>query len=84
MDRAQLQDYEQMARRAGKELNASNYDTFLQLAELPSEVRGYGPVREQAAHAIQEKQRRLTEALDTGHATLIRTRQADSKETDLV
>ncbi|MCL1478887.1 MAG: hypothetical protein MH219_15850 [Marinobacter sp.] len=28
MDRAQLQDYEQMARRAVKELNASNYDTF--------------------------------------------------------
>src|SRR5690554_562597 len=51
MDRAQLKDYEQLVERIVRELDASNYDTFVQLAELASEIRGYGPVREQAAEA---------------------------------
>lgn len=84
MDRAQLKDYQQLVERIVRELDTGNYDTFLQLAELPSEVRGYGPVREQAAEAIQEKQMQLTRALDTGHPTLIRTQQTDTKEVDHV
>lgn len=84
MDRAQLKDYQQLVQRIVGELDSSNYDTFLQLAELASEVRGYGPVREQAAEAIQEKQVQLTKALDTGRPTLIRTQQADNKEADHV
>lgn len=84
MDRAQLKDYQQLVERIVRELDASNYDTFLQLAELVSEVRGYGPVREQAAQGIQEKQGQLIKALDTGRPTLIRTSQADNKEADHV
>ncbi|MGO1748707.1 MAG: indolepyruvate ferredoxin oxidoreductase family protein [Marinobacter sp.] len=84
MDRAQLQDYQRLVERIVSELDTSNYDTFLQLAELASEVRGYGPVREQAAEAVQEKQEQLTKALDTGRPTLIRTQQADNKEADHV
>jgi indolepyruvate ferredoxin oxidoreductase len=83
-DRAQLKDYQQLVVRIVSELGASNYDTFLQLAELAGEVRGYGPVREQAAEAVQEKQTQLIKALDTGRPTLIRTSQADSKEADHV
>ncbi|MGO1693367.1 MAG: DUF6537 domain-containing protein [Marinobacter sp.] len=84
MDRAQLKDYQRLVERIVSELETSNYDTFLQLAELASEIRGYGPVREQAAEAVQEKQEQLTKALDTGRPTLIRTQQADSKEADHV
>jgi len=84
MDRAQLKDYQQLVERIVSELDASNYDTFLQLAELASEIRGYGPVREQAAEAVQEKHEQLIRALDTGHPTLIRTSQVDHKEADHV
>lgn len=84
MDRAQRKDYQQLVKRIVSELDASNYDTFLQLAELSSEIRGYGPVREQAAEAIHEKQSQLIKALDTGRPTLIRTSQADNKEADHV
>jgi len=84
IDRAQLKDYQQLVERIVRELDASNYDTFLQLAELVSEVRGYGPVREQAAQGIQEKQGQLIKALDTGRPTLIRTSQAGNKEADHV
>ncbi|PCM45396.1 indolepyruvate ferredoxin oxidoreductase family protein [Marinobacter sp. ANT_B65] len=80
MDRALLKNYEQLVERIVRELNVSNYDTFLQLAELASEVRGYGPVREQAAEAVQERSIQLVKALDTGRPTLIRTSQADNKE----
>jgi indolepyruvate ferredoxin oxidoreductase len=84
MDRAQLREYQQLVERIVSELDTSNYDTFLQLAELGGEVRGYGPVREQAAEAVQEKQTQLMKALDTGRPTLIRTSQIDNKEADHV
>uniref|UniRef100_UPI003A927BDE indolepyruvate ferredoxin oxidoreductase family protein n=1 Tax=Marinobacter segnicrescens TaxID=430453 RepID=UPI003A927BDE len=84
LDRAMLKDYQALVNRIQKELNANNYDTFLQLAELPADVRGYGPVREQAAKAIRDKQQQLYKALDTGRPTLIRTQQADEKEADHV
>ncbi|MDO6440726.1 indolepyruvate ferredoxin oxidoreductase family protein [Marinobacter sp. 2_MG-2023] len=84
MDRAQLKEYQQLVERIVSELDASNYDTFLQLAELGSEIRGYGPVREQAAEAVQEKHSQLIKALNTGRPTLIRTSQADHKEADHV
>jgi len=79
LDRAMLKDYQRLITRIGQELDASNYETFLQLAELPADVRGYGPVREQAADAIREKQTQLVKALDTGRPTLIRTQQADKE-----
>jgi indolepyruvate ferredoxin oxidoreductase len=79
LDRAMLKDYQSLVDRIGRELNASNYETFLQLAELPADVRGYGPVREQAAESIREKQTQLIKALDTGRPTLIRTQQANEE-----
>lgn len=83
LDRALLHDYQNLVARIGRELTASNYETFLQLAELPADIRGYGPVREQAAESIQEKQTQLIKALDTGRPTLIRTQTTD-KEVDHV
>lgn len=76
LDRAMLRDYQSLVSRIGAELNTSNFETFLQLAELPADVRGFGPVREQAAENIKEKRSQLTRALDTGRPTLIRTQQA--------
>ena len=84
LERALLQDYQQLAARMTRELDASNYDTFLQLAELPADVRGYGPVREQAAAAIRDKQSQLVKALDTGRPSLIRTQPADTTDVNHV
>ncbi|MFW5823379.1 MAG: indolepyruvate ferredoxin oxidoreductase family protein [Marinobacter sp.] len=84
LDRALLKEYQALVSRIQEELNANNYDTFLQLAELPADVRGYGPVREQAAEAIREKQQQLHRALDTGRPTLIRTHLAEEKEANHV
>jgi indolepyruvate ferredoxin oxidoreductase len=81
LDRALLADYQQLVERIARELNAGNYDTFLQLAELPSEVRGFGPVREQAAEAIQAKRQQLLKDLESGRPTLIRAKHADEEET---
>ena len=80
LDRALLADFRQLAERIGRELSADNHETFLQLAELPADVRGFGPVREQAVEAIRERQQQLLKALDTGRPTLIRTKPADEKE----
>ncbi len=84
LERAQLKEYQLLTERIVRELGTSNYDTFLQLAELASEIRGYGPVREQAAKGVQQKQAQLIQALDTGRPTLIRTQQADVEEADHV
>ncbi|NVD35281.1 indolepyruvate ferredoxin oxidoreductase family protein [Marinobacter lutaoensis] len=81
LDRALLADYQQLVERIARELNAGNYDTFLQLAELSSEVRGFGPVREQAAEAIQAKRQQLLKDLESGRPTLIRAKHADEEET---
>ncbi|GAA0848797.1 indolepyruvate ferredoxin oxidoreductase family protein [Marinobacter szutsaonensis] len=80
LDRALLADYRQLAERISHELSTDNYDTFLQLAELPADVRGFGPVREQAVEAIRERQQQLLKALETGRPTLIRTKPAGEKE----
>ena len=77
LDRSLLADYRALVTRIPGELTADNYDTFLQLAELPAEVRGFGPVREQAARAIQQKRSQLLKALETGRPSLIRARQAE-------
>ncbi|MGF2736522.1 indolepyruvate ferredoxin oxidoreductase family protein [Marinobacter sp. DUT-1] len=80
LDRALLADYRQLAERIGRELDTDNYETFLQLAELPADVRGFGPVREQAVEAIRQRQQQLLKALETGRPTLIRTKPAGEKE----
>jgi indolepyruvate ferredoxin oxidoreductase len=84
LERAQLGEYQQLVERIVRELDTSNYDTFLQLAELASEIRGYGPVREKAVEGVQQKKAQLTKALDTGRPTLIRTQQAETEEVDHV
>jgi len=80
LDRALLADYRQLAERISRELSSDNHETFLQLAELPADVRGFGPVREQAVEAVRERQQQLLKALETGRPTLIRTKSADAKE----
>ncbi|MFO7530332.1 MAG: indolepyruvate ferredoxin oxidoreductase family protein [Marinobacter sp.] len=80
LDRTLLADYRQLAERIGRELSTDNHETFLQLAELPADVRGFGPVREQAVEAIRERQQQLLKALETGRPTLIRSKPAGENE----
>lgn len=40
-------------------LNANNYDTAITLAEVPAEVRGFGPVKEKAIKAAQLRAEQL-------------------------
>ncbi|SIQ14908.1 indolepyruvate ferredoxin oxidoreductase family protein [Marinobacterium stanieri] len=79
LDRALLAEYRELLNRLAKELNANNYEFALELAELPSDIRGYGPVREQAAEAAAEKRKHLVKAFETGQATLIMVAQAEEK-----
>ena len=58
-------EYEATFRRHLPELGTSNYDTILALAELPGEMRGFGPVKAKAIEACEEKRRDLLSMLNT-------------------
>ena len=75
LDKQLLKDYQQLINHLVKALDKNNLGTYIQLAELPSEIRGYGPVREAAVEAIQEKQQSLWTAVSKGKARLIPTQQ---------
>ncbi|MET4162652.1 indolepyruvate ferredoxin oxidoreductase [Marinobacterium sp. MBR-111] len=79
LDRALLAEYRELLGRFAKELNASNYSFALELAELPSEIRGYGPVREQAAEGVAQKRTLLMKAFETGQATLIKLAKTEEE-----
>jgi indolepyruvate ferredoxin oxidoreductase len=49
LEREWLARYEHIVERVVAELDASRFDIALELAELPREVRGYGPIKSAAA-----------------------------------
>ena len=77
LDRVLLADYQALLARFASELNPNNYTFALELAELPADIRGYGPVREQAAEANSVKRQHLLTAFETGRPTLIKVTQAE-------
>ena len=79
LDRALLAEYRELLNKIAHDLNTGNYEFALELAELPSDIRGYGPVRELAAEAAGEKRKHLLKAFETGQATLIKVVQAEEE-----
>jgi len=61
LERALLADYERVIERVVAELDDARFDTALELARLPSEIRGYGPIKRQAAERAAAVQKRLLE-----------------------
>jgi len=78
MDKRLLKNYQELIDCLVKELNMNNWSAFIQLAELPAEIRGYGPVREAAIVAVQEKQQLLLTGITAGKAVLIPVHQINS------
>jgi len=77
LDRALLAEYRELLKRIAIDLSDDNYAFAIELAELPADIRGYGPVREQAAQAAAEKRAHLLKAFETGQPTLIKVAQAE-------
>jgi indolepyruvate ferredoxin oxidoreductase len=56
LDRALLSDYEAVVNELLVKLKARNFDLAVKIVALPEQVKGYGIVREQAAHAMRAAQ----------------------------
>ena len=63
LERKLLADYESRLENLDSTLNAENYAQLIELMSLPQQVRGYGPVKHQAAEKIQTRQQALLNPL---------------------
>jgi indolepyruvate ferredoxin oxidoreductase len=61
LERALLSGYEQLLARVTAELDESRFEIALELARLPGEIRGYGPIKRAAADRAAVIQRDLLE-----------------------
>jgi indolepyruvate ferredoxin oxidoreductase len=59
MERALIDDYRDSMKAILSDLTTESYEDALQLADLPKELRGFGPVKHASATAYQEKQTAL-------------------------
>ena len=55
MERALIDDYRDGIKAILSDLTTESYEDALQLADLPNEIRGFGPVKHASATAYQEK-----------------------------
>lgn len=55
MERALIDDYRDGMKAILSDLTTESYEDALQLADLPNEIRGFGPVKHASATAYQEK-----------------------------
>jgi len=66
LDRRLLADYEALIDQLLAGLKAENLHTAVALARLPEEVRGFGPVREDAAEKAEKRKQQLLEEFKSG------------------
>jgi indolepyruvate ferredoxin oxidoreductase len=59
MERALIDDYRDSMKAILSDLTTESYEDALQLADLPKELRGFGPVKHASATAYQEKRTAL-------------------------
>lgn len=56
LERQLIKDYERLIETVLSDLEAENYSTAVELATLPEQIRGYGPVKQRhVAHAKQRE-----------------------------
>jgi indolepyruvate ferredoxin oxidoreductase len=61
LERALLADYERLIERFVADLDDARFEIALELARLPNQIRGYGPIKRQAAERAAAVQKRLLE-----------------------
>ncbi len=61
-ERRLIADYFQLVEKLGREMSAEKLALAIQLAELPAEIRGFGPVKAAAMERAAERQRQLLSA----------------------
>src|SRR5690606_38575333 len=59
LERALLGDYESLLERFAAELDEDRFEIALELARLPSQIRGYGPIKRRAAEQAATVRQRL-------------------------
>jgi indolepyruvate ferredoxin oxidoreductase len=74
LERQLLGSYESLLDRVAAELDDARFDTALELAQLPKQVRGYGPVKSAAAAKAREAEQKLWEKWAAPAATEVRAR----------
>jgi indolepyruvate ferredoxin oxidoreductase len=62
LERELLARYERLVERLIAELDDRRFDIALELARLPADVRGYGPIKKAAAERAAEREKKLVEA----------------------
>jgi indolepyruvate ferredoxin oxidoreductase len=63
LERELIAEYEATVDLLIKELKPSNYTAAVALAELPEQIRGYGPVKERALAKVREQEKQLRNRL---------------------
>ncbi|SFX05576.1 indolepyruvate ferredoxin oxidoreductase family protein [Marinospirillum alkaliphilum] len=71
LDRQLLTDYQQLLDDLLQGLKPDNHTTAVALARLPEEIRGFGPVREAAAHQVQARKEKLLREFREGKTTTL-------------
>ena len=63
LERELLARYEALLDRIADEVDESRFELAVELARLPKQVRGYGPIKSAAAARAREPSRRLLETV---------------------
>jgi indolepyruvate ferredoxin oxidoreductase len=63
LERQLIQDYEQSIELLLGSLTAENHDVAVDIARLPHEVRGYGPVKMESVRQMETRKKTLLEKL---------------------
>jgi len=66
LDRRLIADYERVIEEVLAKLDAANHDTAVELAQLPEQMRGFGPVRERYVANAKKREATLLDALRNG------------------
>ena len=70
-ERALLEEYRQMLFELIQRLDAKNHSVAIQLASLPEQIRGYGPVKQRAIEETERERGRLLKSLRTASDNLL-------------
>ena len=78
LERELIARYERLVDRLVNELDARRFDLALQLAKLPGDVRGYGPIKRAAAERAAAREQKLLEAWEAPEARVAAPKRASA------
>ena len=71
-ERALISDYKETVFKLLSELNEKNFPIALEIARLPDQIRGYGPVKEQAIQESRDRQKDLLQRFSDPDACVVK------------